>query len=239
MDGATRDRLEEAPRTRTQPGRRARPVWDHDPWSPVGTGSTPAAGELPRSARLRLPSRSGGGGRATDVQRGHPTFGRPVMVDAAVRSVLDQVGVDVECIVVDDAGSEPLDLPADDRLKVVRRQVNGGTRRPATPGSTRPPATSWSSSTTTTGSSRTGCRRCATRRRPRRSSCAGARTSTDGHEGASASTVTSPARSCAGTCPTSARRGSATVCPASTNRSGAGRTSTGGSGWRTPTWSTR
>ena len=60
-----------------------------------------------------------------------PTYGRPQFVDAAIRSVLGQSVSDLECIVVDDASPEPVDLAPDGllddpRLRLVRRDDNGG-----------------------------------------------------------------------------------------------------------------
>jgi hypothetical protein len=55
------------------------------------------------------------------------THDRPQLLERAVRSVLDQTITDFECIVVDDAGSPPCQLTFDDpRLRVVRRETNGG-----------------------------------------------------------------------------------------------------------------
>lgn len=55
-----------------------------------------------------------------------PTFGRPAFLAEAVASVLGQSFADFECIVVDDASPEPASLPADSRLRLVRREHNGG-----------------------------------------------------------------------------------------------------------------
>jgi glycosyltransferase involved in cell wall biosynthesis len=55
-----------------------------------------------------------------------PTFGRPAFLAEAVASVLDQTDGDFECIVVDDASPEPAVLPDDSRLRLVRRDENGG-----------------------------------------------------------------------------------------------------------------
>jgi glycosyltransferase involved in cell wall biosynthesis len=55
-----------------------------------------------------------------------PTYGRPEFLDAAVRSVLAQTLADFECIVVDDAGVAPPLLPSDTRVRLLRRDVNGG-----------------------------------------------------------------------------------------------------------------
>jgi glycosyltransferase involved in cell wall biosynthesis len=55
-----------------------------------------------------------------------PTFGRPAFLAEAIASVLGQTFADFECIVVDDASPEPASLPADPRLRLVRREQNGG-----------------------------------------------------------------------------------------------------------------
>lgn len=55
-----------------------------------------------------------------------PTWNRPVLLAQAIRSVLGQTIDDFECIVVNDAGAEPSDIPVDDRISVIGRSVNGG-----------------------------------------------------------------------------------------------------------------
>lgn len=55
-----------------------------------------------------------------------PTYGRQVHLTEAVESVLAQTVRDFECIVVDDASSEPAVVPSDPRVRLVRREVNGG-----------------------------------------------------------------------------------------------------------------
>lgn len=55
-----------------------------------------------------------------------PTYGRPRFLAEAVTSVLAQTVDDLECIVVDDASPEPVTAPEDERVRVVRREVNGG-----------------------------------------------------------------------------------------------------------------
>ena len=55
-----------------------------------------------------------------------PTFERPAFLAGAVGSVLAQTVDDFECVVVDDAGSTPIELPSDPRIRVVRRRENGG-----------------------------------------------------------------------------------------------------------------
>jgi glycosyltransferase involved in cell wall biosynthesis len=54
------------------------------------------------------------------------TFNRPELLREAVESVLAQTVPDLECIVVDDAGSEPVDLPDDPRMRVLRHDRNRG-----------------------------------------------------------------------------------------------------------------
>lgn len=55
------------------------------------------------------------------------TFNRPEMLVQAVNSVLSQTIQNLECIVVDDAGTHPLDhLPSDPRVRLIRRDYNGG-----------------------------------------------------------------------------------------------------------------
>lgn len=55
-----------------------------------------------------------------------PTFDRPALLAAAVQSVLAQRIDTFECIVVDDGGSQPLNLPADPRIRLLRREQSGG-----------------------------------------------------------------------------------------------------------------
>src|SRR3954464_14214558 len=55
-----------------------------------------------------------------------PTYGRPKFLSEAVASVLAQTCADFECIVVDDAGPELATLPNDARIRVIRRDENGG-----------------------------------------------------------------------------------------------------------------
>jgi glycosyltransferase involved in cell wall biosynthesis len=56
-----------------------------------------------------------------------PTYGRPRLLNSAVESVLAQTDPSFEVVVVDDASPEPITgLPADPRLRLVRRSRNGG-----------------------------------------------------------------------------------------------------------------
>jgi glycosyltransferase involved in cell wall biosynthesis len=55
-----------------------------------------------------------------------PTFGRRELLAESLASVLAQSCPDFECIVVDDAGPESPAIPADERVRVVRRERNGG-----------------------------------------------------------------------------------------------------------------
>jgi glycosyltransferase involved in cell wall biosynthesis len=55
-----------------------------------------------------------------------PTYGRPRYLTEAVESVLAQTVEDLECVVVDDASPDPIDVPSDPRVRVVTRRANGG-----------------------------------------------------------------------------------------------------------------
>jgi glycosyltransferase involved in cell wall biosynthesis len=55
-----------------------------------------------------------------------PTYNRARWLRAALESVLAQDYHDFECLVVDDAGTEPLDLPDDARIRVFRHAANAG-----------------------------------------------------------------------------------------------------------------
>lgn len=55
-----------------------------------------------------------------------PTFGRPLFLSEAVHSVLAQTVEDFECLVVDDGSPTPVEVSADPRVRVVRRDLNGG-----------------------------------------------------------------------------------------------------------------
>jgi glycosyltransferase involved in cell wall biosynthesis len=55
-----------------------------------------------------------------------PTYGRPQFLAEAIASVLAQTEQDFECVVVDDASPEPVSIPANDRIRLIRREANGG-----------------------------------------------------------------------------------------------------------------
>ncbi len=55
-----------------------------------------------------------------------PTYNRARWLREALESVLAQDYDDFECVVVDDAGTEPLDLPGDVRIRVFRHDTNAG-----------------------------------------------------------------------------------------------------------------
>ncbi len=55
-----------------------------------------------------------------------PTYGRPVYLAEAIASVMDQNIQDFEIIVVDDGGPEAVKVPDDPRIRLIRRDVNGG-----------------------------------------------------------------------------------------------------------------
>lgn len=55
-----------------------------------------------------------------------PTYGRPDYLVDAVDSVLSQTISDFECLVVDDASPDPISVPDDPRVRLVRRTENGG-----------------------------------------------------------------------------------------------------------------
>jgi hypothetical protein len=55
-----------------------------------------------------------------------PTYGRPVFLDAALRSILEQSIDSFEVIVVDDASPEPVDVQTSSKVRLVRLEVNGG-----------------------------------------------------------------------------------------------------------------
>lgn len=56
-----------------------------------------------------------------------PTHDRAAFLAEALESVRVQTVTDFECIVVDDASTDPVVLPFDDpRFRVIRRDVNGG-----------------------------------------------------------------------------------------------------------------
>jgi glycosyltransferase involved in cell wall biosynthesis len=55
-----------------------------------------------------------------------PTYNRPRLLHEAVESVLAQTVDDLECVVVDNGSPDPVTLPRHRRLRLVRREVNGG-----------------------------------------------------------------------------------------------------------------
>ena len=55
-----------------------------------------------------------------------PTYNRVRWLREAIASLLAQDYDDFECVVVDDAGTEPLDLPDDARIRVIRHETNTG-----------------------------------------------------------------------------------------------------------------
>ncbi|HEX5068200.1 MAG TPA: glycosyltransferase, partial [Myxococcota bacterium] len=55
-----------------------------------------------------------------------PTRDRPALLAEALASLQAQSVADFECIVVDDAGTQPAALPDDARFRLVRRALAGG-----------------------------------------------------------------------------------------------------------------
>ncbi len=55
-----------------------------------------------------------------------PTHNRPHLVEGAVESALAQSLADLEVVVVDDGSEPPLELPAHERVRVIRRDSAGG-----------------------------------------------------------------------------------------------------------------
>jgi hypothetical protein len=55
-----------------------------------------------------------------------PTRDRPHLLPRAVQSALSQTYPDLEVIVVDDASTQPVELPADPRLQVIRLSTSAG-----------------------------------------------------------------------------------------------------------------
>jgi hypothetical protein len=55
-----------------------------------------------------------------------PTHDRPTLLAEAVASVQSQTTGDFECIVVDDASPDPVTVPDDPRIRLLRRETNGG-----------------------------------------------------------------------------------------------------------------
>lgn len=85
--------------------------------------------------RSAEPDRLTGGalpGRPTKVMPGPlfsviiPTYERPYFLAEAIESVLTQTVGDFEILVIDDAGSGPISTPEDPRIRVLRRETNGG-----------------------------------------------------------------------------------------------------------------
>jgi glycosyltransferase involved in cell wall biosynthesis len=54
------------------------------------------------------------------------TYGRQAFLSQALDSVLLQTVEDFECIVVDDGSPQPVEIPRDPRIRLVRRPDNGG-----------------------------------------------------------------------------------------------------------------
>lgn len=55
-----------------------------------------------------------------------PTYSRPYLLPRAVNSALAQTLADIEVIVVDDASPEPVQIPEQEKLRVIRLPINGG-----------------------------------------------------------------------------------------------------------------
>jgi glycosyltransferase involved in cell wall biosynthesis len=55
-----------------------------------------------------------------------PTYGRPQWLPEAIESVLAQTVQDFELIVVDDASPEAVSVPAHPKVRLIRREANGG-----------------------------------------------------------------------------------------------------------------
>jgi glycosyltransferase involved in cell wall biosynthesis len=55
-----------------------------------------------------------------------PTYNRPKLLAQAIDSVFSQTIQDFECIVIDDASPQPAHIPNDPRIRLVRRDMNGG-----------------------------------------------------------------------------------------------------------------
>jgi glycosyltransferase involved in cell wall biosynthesis len=55
-----------------------------------------------------------------------PTYDRPELLGEAVTSVLSQTVSDLECLVIDDAGPTPVGVFDYPRVRVIRRESNGG-----------------------------------------------------------------------------------------------------------------
>jgi glycosyltransferase involved in cell wall biosynthesis len=55
-----------------------------------------------------------------------PSFDRAEFLGDAIASVQEQTIGDFECIVVDDASPIPVNVSSDPRIRLIRREVNGG-----------------------------------------------------------------------------------------------------------------
>lgn len=55
-----------------------------------------------------------------------PSYNRPVLLERAVQSCLNQTINDIEIIVVDDGSTPPVNLPSEERLQVIRLEPNRG-----------------------------------------------------------------------------------------------------------------
>jgi glycosyltransferase involved in cell wall biosynthesis len=56
-----------------------------------------------------------------------PTYGRPLHLGEALRSIFEQSRQDFEIVVVDDASPDPVTLPmSDERVRLIRAAANGG-----------------------------------------------------------------------------------------------------------------
>jgi glycosyltransferase involved in cell wall biosynthesis len=55
-----------------------------------------------------------------------PTYNRPQLLKRAVKSALEQSVEDLEVVVVDDGSAEPVNLPEQPRLRIIRMSVNRG-----------------------------------------------------------------------------------------------------------------
>lgn len=58
-----------------------------------------------------------------------PTYGRPAFLQQAISSVLAQTVQDFELVVVDDGSPDPVKVPEEPRVRLVRAESNGGAAR--------------------------------------------------------------------------------------------------------------